>query len=109
MITADKCPTCGRRFSTPRGNGDAVKVSASDAAEARKQGQDRARAESAIVALNRVLSNPSSLLTRCGDVLAPDFLDAVTAERTRLSAALLSPDALRMIYRRNEKARAQHG
>lgn len=104
---ADKCPTCGRRFST-RGNG----ISASDAAEARKQLRDRARAESAIVALDRVLACPDSLLTRCGDVgdvLAPDFMDAVTTERTRLSVALLSPDALRAIYRRNEKARAQHG
>lgn len=107
MTTADKCPTCGRRFSTPRNDSNGVKISTSDAAEARKQAKDRARAESAIVALDRVLADPSSVLTRCGDVLAPDFMEAVTAERARLAIALLSADTLRGIYRRNEKTRAQ--
>lgn len=109
MITADKCPTCGRRFSTPRapGDGNGIKVSASDAAEARKQVKDRARAESAIAALGRVLANPTSLLARAhiGDQLGIGFLESVSLERTRLLLALADPEALRAIYRRNEKAR----
>lgn len=94
-MTINKCPTCGRKFASP-GNGAKV------TAESRKQAKDKARAELAIASLDLVLANPNGLLTRCGDVLAPDFLDAVSAERLRLSLALANPEALRAIYRRNE-------
>lgn len=95
-MTTDKCPTCGRKFASP-GNGAKV------TAESRKQAKDKARAELAIVALERALANPTSLLMRtCGDEIASGLLEAITLERTRLSLALADPEALRAIYRRNE-------
>jgi hypothetical protein len=72
--------------------------------EAKKQYQDRKKAERDISVLERVMDNPTRLLCTnlLGDRLPDSFMPAVEAELARMRGAAENPEALRMIYRRNE-------
>lgn len=73
--------------------------------EAAKQAKDRERAESSIAILEGVLANPQRLrVTVAHDNYKNDtFLPAVEMELNRMRAAVTNPDALRNIYRKNER------
>lgn len=73
--------------------------------EAAKQAKDRERAEASIAILEGVLANPQRLrVTVAHDNYKNDtFLPAVEMELNRMRAAVTNPDALRNIYRKNER------
>ena len=71
-----------------------------------KEQKDRARAMSAIRALEKFLANPDATRLRatvCEPEIRPEILEAAKAELYRLGKALDRPAALKAIYRRNEK------
>lgn len=74
--------------------------------QAKRDYDDRQRALLAINRLRAVLSAPSSvLMTHCGDTLPASFIPAIQSEHDRLLMSIDDPQALRAIYRRNERRR----
>jgi len=75
--------------------------------EAGKQAKDVQRAQAAIAALDRFIANPN--ITRMRTASEPpisiEVREGAAMERDRLMAALPNPEALKMIYRRNEVRR----
>jgi len=79
-----------------------------DKSEPQKQAKDRARAELAIAALDRFIINPDGVRFRSVASEPPVPMELVIAageERDRLVSQLDNPEALRLIYRRNEVRR----
>jgi hypothetical protein len=92
--------------ATPAAN--APRPDAAERRELAKQAKDKGRAEAAIDSLDRFLANPDSLRSRSWASEPPIAISVILAaqdERDRLCLALGNPEALRMIYRRNEARR----
>lgn len=82
-----------------------VLTSPAETKERAKEQKDRARAMSAIRALEKFLANPDStrLQAVAIETIHPEVMEGAKAELYRLGKALDRPAALKAIYRRNEK------